>query len=1231
MSISKKFYSIVLAIVAVFALVGCTLPTAFSRTISEAQADLQAVADRIVFDNVDEVTADLAFPTETQWVDKVTYEWHSSNEAVISNSGKVTRPESGAGNAVVAVKVVITAEYTKLDDGTFKLGTVSTEKEWTFTVLEMPEKLTIQKTLDKIVAGQIQKGDEVSFTGIVVAYNQKIYSNDDGTSDLVLRPYVYDGTGGFFIYAQFNELAVGDEVAVTGTLDAYNGYYQIKSSGISVEVLSKGNAIPEPTKASIAEVIAMNTVEGSLNGANGTIGGRLYNVDAKVVNNGTAEKPEYFLENPLGEGKFEVYYETAYTHVPGHENAKSYAEVLAPYEGKYVNITVCPYNVYDGYISVVFTSLPITEIEKPELTDEQQAAIILNGVSLDEEYREDFELPVVEGVEWEIVSGTGIELVDGVAKVTRTTEDQEVVLKATATYGEAKASKEFTVIIPGKPADPVVPGTQDEIDLTVETLDLPSQAYSAGTVTVSGVAFEYVQLGNYGDGIQMRDKNGNTSLLWNTSAFGKGIARIELTYSSTKDVSHANADAVIFSFGNASGEYTYTTKLSTEVGVKTYTITPDAETYTFFKLEHDLGYSMYWDSIKVVYAEGSQEPVETEVDLTVETLDLPSQAYSAGTVTYAGVAFEYVQLGNYGDGIQMRDKNGNTSLLWNTSAFGKGIARIELTYSSTKDVSHANADAVIFSFGNASGEYTYTTKLSTEVGVKTYTITPDAETYTFFKLEHDLGYSMYWDSIKVVYIDSGNTPEPPVHEHVYGENDKCECGELNPEHKHAYEYGQCLCGAIDEAVVEATISEIVKYVDGVKVIVTGTVIESIYNEKFQDNNVTIKDETGELYCYGLKTLVNVGDKIKVSGTLGSYNGAKQIGMGATAEILEAAPQYIDITVYYKNTENWAAVSTWIWNETENFTGGNWPGAAMTLVEGTESWYSYSFKVLSVEGLQVIFNNTTGSQTSDLPYTGLNYWYGSTAYATMEEADAAHASDNTVWSEWYLRGDMNNWTTSDRLQEDAEGNAWIVADLVAGQTFKVADSGWKKEFNSSHVSHANFGGSGNIEVLVSGKYKLTVTTAGALEITEVVEEPELEEKTYSYEFTATTFKANGTIALNDVNWTLDGNGGYWGFDTSNGRGQQFGSGSKPYKSMTFTSEEFANVSSLTINTCGANSIVGTCNVYVGETLVGTITLTKTSTDYTFELEEVVSGAIRLEYTQTSSKALYIKTITVNYAE
>ena len=145
----------------------------------------------------------------------------------------------------------------------------------------------------------------------------------------------------------------------------------------------------------------------------------------------------------------------------------------------------------------------------------------------------------------------------------------------------------------------------EDIVLSVDTLGLASQSYAAGTATLGGVDFEYIQMGNYGDGLQMRDKNGNTSSIWNTSAFAAGIAKIELVYSDSKDVTYSNADAVIFTFGNEAQGATYTTKLSTTAGEKTYTITPDADTYTFFKLEHDLGYTMYWKSITIVFADGT--------------------------------------------------------------------------------------------------------------------------------------------------------------------------------------------------------------------------------------------------------------------------------------------------------------------------------------------------------------------------------------------------------------------------------------------------------------------------------------------------------------------------------------------------------------------------------------------------------------------------------------------------
>ena len=133
--------------------------------------------------------------------------------------------------------------------------------------------------------------------------------------------------------------------------------------------------------------------------------------------------------------------------------------------------------------------------------------------------------------------------------------------------------------------------------------------------------------------------------------------------------------------------------------------------------------------------------------------------------------------------------------------------------------------------------------------------------------------------------------------------------------------------------------------------------------------------------------------------------------------------------------------------------------------------------------------------------------------------------------------------------------------------------------------------------------------------------------YSYTFTSKQFSANGTNTLNDVSWTLDGNGSYWGYDGT--KGQQFGSGNAPYKSLTLsTSDIKGEITKIVINTSGASSIVGSCTVTVGGTQFGSaITLTKTATSYT--LTGSASGDIVLSYTQTSSKAIYIKSIAVTY--
>ena len=134
--------------------------------------------------------------------------------------------------------------------------------------------------------------------------------------------------------------------------------------------------------------------------------------------------------------------------------------------------------------------------------------------------------------------------------------------------------------------------------------------------------------------------------------------------------------------------------------------------------------------------------------------------------------------------------------------------------------------------------------------------------------------------------------------------------------------------------------------------------------------------------------------------------------------------------------------------------------------------------------------------------------------------------------------------------------------------------------------------------------------------------------YSYTFTSSQFSANGTKTLNGLAWTLAGNGGYWGYDST--KGQQLGSGSKPYKSMTLTTTAYeGGVKTIKINTSGASSINGSFTVTVGGKQIGATTkLTTTATTYTLTSEELLVGDIVISYTQTSSKALYIKSIAIN---
>ena len=134
--------------------------------------------------------------------------------------------------------------------------------------------------------------------------------------------------------------------------------------------------------------------------------------------------------------------------------------------------------------------------------------------------------------------------------------------------------------------------------------------------------------------------------------------------------------------------------------------------------------------------------------------------------------------------------------------------------------------------------------------------------------------------------------------------------------------------------------------------------------------------------------------------------------------------------------------------------------------------------------------------------------------------------------------------------------------------------------------------------------------------------------WSYTFTEKQWSANGAKTLNGLSWTLAGDGSYWGYDGT--KGQQLGSGGAPYKSMTLSTAEYqGGVETIKINTSGAKSIAANFTVSVGGKQIGNATtLTTSATEYTFTSTELLTGDIVITYTQTSSKAIYIKSIKIN---
>ena len=83
------------------------------------------------------------------------------------------------------------------------------------------------------------------------------------------------------------------------------------------------------------------------------------------------------------------------------------------------------------------------------------------------------------------------------------------------------------------------------------------------------------------------------------------------------------------------------------------------------------------------------------------------------------------------------------------------------------------------------------------------------------------------------------------------------------------------------------------------------------------------------------------------------------------------PTPTGIYAYFLAPSDWSQVDCWAWNNSENFTGGNWPGVACTKIgvkkNGLDVWMWKYDGDLTTAPTMIIFSNGSGQQTKDLKF------------------------------------------------------------------------------------------------------------------------------------------------------------------------------------------------------------------------------------------------------------------------
>ena len=266
-------------------------------------------------------------------------------------------------------------------------------------------------------------------------------------------------------------------------------------------------------------------------------------------------------------------------------------------------------------------------------------------------------------------------------------------------------------------------------------------------------------------------------------------------------------------------------------------------------------------------------------------------------------------------------------------------------------------------------------------------------------------------------------------------------------------------------------------------------------------------------------------------------------------------------------------------------------------------------------------SSTGNKTVTVTYTE------SAVSKTAEYQVTVNSSPSISWT----APTINVYTGSTLSGTDVNGWAVTYNDGAGHQTVLTYSQITVKLGETTISIPHTWVAADDGKTLTATYNSLTTTASNAVQVTQSVNAITVAiPENYDYTFESKQFSAAGSVELGGKSWTMSGTDDgspFFGYDST--KGQQFGSGTHPFSSVSLQSSAFSGtVDSVTIYTSGANSINATVQVSVGGTAYGSAqTITNTNAAYTFDLGGK-SGAISIDYVNSSSKAIYIKEIVVN---